>query len=156
MKDCDSNLINKKTLMLESVFTGEFKTKIITTQGIYHSEMTVKQLLGNACILFASTLEGRMQAIKKLMNYVVKTPILIDPNEIGAFPTMSYQHVECVWIFNHQFEIEETGKGVSLVTFSNGMSVQVNVSKNVLLKQQQRLHTLIETYRIIHRDLDQK
>lgn len=142
--------------MLESVFTGAFKSKIITTHGIYYSKMTVKQLLSNACILFASTLEGRIQAIKKLMKYFVKTPILIDPNEIGAFPTKSYKNVECVWIFNHHFEIESTGKGKSQVIFSNGMSFPVNVSKNVLLKQQQRLHTSIDTYRLIHRNLDHR
>lgn len=152
MKRCDSNLIDKHTLMLESIFTGVFKSRIITTHGVYLSKMSVNQLLGFACIRFASTLEGRIQAIKKLMNYSIKTPILIDPNEIGAFPTRSYKNIECVWIFNHHFEIESLGKGKSQITFSNGMSFYLNVSKNVLLKQKQRLHTTIGTYRIIHRD----
>ena len=154
LKNCDSNLINKHTLMLESVFTGEFKSKIITTHGIFFSKMSVQQLMGNACIQFASTIEGRMEATKKLMNYLVKTPVLIDPNEFGAFPTKSYKSVECTWIFNHQFEIEPTGKGKSQVTFRNGMTFPVNVSKIVLLKQRQRLNDTIYTYRLIHRNLD--
>lgn len=140
--------------MVRSVFTGEFKSKIITTRGIFFSKMSVPQLIGKACIQFASTIEGRIQATKKLMNYLVKTPVLIDPNEFGAFPTMSYKSVECVWIFNHPFDIEATGKGQSQVTFKNGMSFPVNVSKFVLLKQQQRLNNAIYTYRLIHRNLD--
>ena len=134
--------------MIEAVFTGAYKSKIVTTQGIYFSKMSSTQLLGSACIRFASTLEGRIEAIKKLMNYPNKTPVLIEPKEIGAFPTMSYKNSECVWIFNHPFRIESLGKGKSKVTFHNGMSFILNTSKDVLLKQQQRLHTAIDTYRI--------
>ncbi|MEI4768723.1 competence protein ComK [Psychrobacillus sp. FJAT-51614] len=150
MKKCF--FINKDTLLLASVFTGEHKAKIIKTHGIYYSPLSVQQLLGNACIQYASTLEGRIQAIKMLMNYFVKTPLLIDPNGVGAFPTMSSKNLECIWIFNHHFEVESLGKGKSKITFSNGETYIVNVSKNVLLKQKQRLHATIDTYRTIHRD----
>lgn len=149
--NCDSNLIDNQVLVLISVFTGEYKSKIITTHGTYYSKMTVHELLNNACIRFASTLEGRMQATRIFMKYPKKTPILIDPAEIGAFPTMSYQHLECVWLFNHYFEVEEVDKGKCLVTFGNGMSVPVDVSKHVLLKQQQRLHFTLDMYRQTHR-----
>jgi competence protein ComK len=97
-------------------------------------------------------MEGRMQATRIFMKYPNKTPILIEPSEIGAFPTMSYQHQECVWLFNHHFEVEELDKGKSLVTFRNGMSIIVFVSKHVLLKQQHRLHFTLDTYRILQRD----
>ncbi|WP_053590422.1 competence protein ComK [Bacillus sp. FJAT-22090] len=150
MKKCF--LIDKNTLMLKSVFTGVYKSKIIKTYGVYYSPLSVQQLLANACIPYASTLEGRIQAIKKMMNYFVKTPLLIDPNGIAAFPTISYKNLECVWIFNHHFEVESLGKGKSKVTFSNGEAYIVHVSKNVLLKQKQRLHATIDTYRTIHRD----
>lgn len=153
MKDIKSNseLIDSQTLMLESVFKDKVKTRIVTTHGVYYSEESTLNLLEDACNRFASTLEGRLKATKKLMNYSVKTPLLIEPNHFGAFPTMSYTHVECVWIFNHPFHVKEVGKRKSIILFSNGISVLVNASKHVLLKQHQRLHTSLNIYGIHHR-----
>ena len=156
MKDKDikgnSTLIDYQTLVVESVFKGKEKSRIVTTHGIYYSEESVLNLLEDACNRFASTLEGRLKAIKKLMNYSVKTPLLIEPNHFGAFPTMSYRHVECVWIFNHPIHVEEVSKGRSIVYFSNGVSVSVNASKHVLLKQHQRLHTSLNIYGLYQRN----
>ncbi|MEK3952586.1 competence protein ComK [Psychrobacillus sp. FSL K6-1464] len=146
----NSELVNPETLMLESVFTGKEKTRIVTTHGIYYSEESTLHLLEGACNRYASTLEGRLKAIKKLMNYSVKTPLLIEPNLFGAFPTMSYRHLECVWIFNHPIHVEEVTKGKSIIHFPNGHSVFVNASKHVLLKQHQRLHTSLNIYGIHH------
>jgi len=154
MKDIkgDSTLIDHQTLVVDSVFKGKEKTRIVTTHGTYFSEESVLNLLEDACNRFASTLEGRLKAIKKLMNYSVKTPLLIEPNLFGAFPTMSYRHVECVWIFNHPIHVEEVSKGRSIVYFLNGTSVSVNASKHVLLKQHQRLHTSLNIYGLHQRN----
>lgn len=154
MKDIKSNskLIDSQTLMLEPVFKDKIKTRIVTTHGTYYSEESTLNLLEDACNRFASTIEGRLKALRKLMNYLVKTPLLIEPNQFGAFPTMSYRHVECVWIFNHPFYVEEVSKEKSMVHFSNGISIPVNASKHILLKQHQRLHTSLNIYGIHHRN----
>lgn len=136
-------MINRKVLALESVFTNGNKSKITTTHGIHYSKMSALELLNNACMRYASTLEGRMKAIKAILNYYQKTPVLINPNEFGAFPTLSYKNVECIWIFNHHFYVNELGEGISQIVFDNGIHMTVKASKNVLLKQQQRLHTAI-------------
>ena len=143
-------LIDNQTLMLESVFTDNLKTRIVKTDGIYYSESSILKLLEDACIRNASTVEGRLKAIRILMNYSAKVPLLIEPNNLGAFPTMSYKHVECVWIFNHPFEVEELSKGKSIVHFPHGIRVSVNVSKQVLLKQHHRLHTSLNIYGMNH------
>lgn len=140
--------------MIESFFLDGYQSKITTTHGIYFSEKAVLYLLNKACIRYASTLEGRIEATKKMMNYLNKTPLLIHPFEIGAFPTMSYKKLECVWIFNHHFDVEELSKGISQLTLADGTCVTVNASKDVLLKQQQRLLTAISTYSLIHREKD--
>lgn len=148
----NSNLINKETLLLEPVFIDKVKTRIFTIHGIYYSNKSPLELLENACILYASTFEGRQKALRKLMNYSVKPPLLIEPPGLGAFPTMSYRRVECVWIFNHPFYVDELEKGKSIVHFMNGTSVTVHTSKNVLLKQHQRLHTSLNIYSMNHRN----
>ncbi len=146
-----SGLIDNQTLIIEPVFKDKVKTRIVTTHGTYYSEESTLNLLEGACNRFASTLEGRLKATKKLMNYSVKTPLLIEPNDFGAFPTMSYRNPECVWIFNHPFYVVELSKGMSVIHFLNGISVTVNASKHVLLKQHQRLHTSLNIYGMYHR-----
>ncbi len=149
---CDSFLLNMKTLMLQAVFTGSYRSKIITTQGEFFSTMTVRELLDLTCIRFASTLEGRIQASKKMMRYFNKSPIIINPGEMGALPTKSYKAVDCIWIFNHFFHVDEISAEESLITFRNGFSYKIPCSKYILIKQQQRLHTLLNAYSTIKRD----
>ncbi|WP_186321482.1 competence protein ComK [Bacillus sp. FJAT-22090] len=152
MKNFCSNLISRKVLLVKSAFIGDHKSEIMTTNGIIYSNMSVLNLLNNACIRYASTLEGRIHAAKVMMNYAHKTPVIIAPNEIGAFPTTSYKNVDCVWIFNHLFSVNDLGNGISQIVFNNGIQTTVRVSKNVLLKQQQRLHTLLNIFSNLERE----
>lgn len=145
MLRCDSYLIDRHTLSLEAFFIGENKSKITTTKGIHYSKMSVHEILDKVCIRYGSSFQGRKEATKNLLKYN-KTPIVIKPNEIFAFPTKSIDHPECVWIFNHRFEVEEVEKGKSQLTFMNGTSIIVYVSKHVILKQQQRLHSTLGMY----------
>ncbi|MEK3974053.1 competence protein ComK [Psychrobacillus sp. FSL K6-1267] len=142
------------TLMLESGFTNGYNSRITTKHGILQSNLSVVQLLENACLRHASTLEGRIQATKRLMSYFQKPPIIIEPGKIAAFPTMSYNNLECIWIFNHLFHIEELGQGECLLTFYNRMTVKVAASKYVLIKQQERMHAMINTFGLLGRYSD--
>jgi len=152
MLRCNSYLINHDTLALEAVFVDGFKSRITTTHGVYYSKMSIKSLLEEACIRYGSTFDGRVQAIRLFFEYLHKTPLLINPGEVGAFPTLSYLDPECVWLFNHHFQIKVLSANRSEVIFSTGHSVQVNVSKRVLIKQQQRLSNAMETFRSMHRN----
>jgi len=148
---CDSYLIDKKVLSLESVFIGENKSKITKTNGIFFSKLSVHDLLDKACMRYGSSFQGRKEATKKLMKYN-KTPIGIKPNVIAAFPTKSIDHPECVWIFNHPFKVEVVGRGQSQITFIDGTSIIVSVSMHVILKQQQRLHSTMGMYHMLLRE----
>ena len=134
--------------MIQSAFCEGYKSIITTTHGVYRSSLSVNQLLNFACIHQASTLEGRMEATKKLMNYSNKSPILI-AEKIGAFPTKSYKDLECIWIFNHLFKIENQSGGVSTLTFYDKISVDIPVSKYTLMKQQERLHTTMNLFSLL-------
>jgi competence protein ComK len=150
--NCDSYLIDGRALALKSIFTGEYQSEIITTHGTYFSKLTPINLLNEACIIYFSTKKGRMQAATFLLNYSQKPPFIIAPNETGVFPTESSKNPNCVWIFNHRLIVEEVAKGESVVTFMNGTSIQVKVSKSVILKQKQRLHTLLSISHSMHRE----
>ena len=87
MLQCDSYLINHDTLVLEPFFVNGYQSRIVTMHGIHYSKMSTKLLLEAACLRHASTFDGRIQAIRQLTGYKHKTPLLIIPEEVGAFPT---------------------------------------------------------------------
>ena len=152
MMNCDSILLDECALALKPVFTGEYQSKIVTTQGIYYSKLPAKELLNKACLRYFSTKKGRTQAAALLLEFSRKPPFMIVPNEVGVFPTESPKNPECIWIFNHRFTVDEVAKGKSVITFMNGTSIHVPVSKFTIVKQNERLHTLMSISRFMHRE----
>lgn len=147
----DAHLITQDTLCLEAHFEGKYRSKITTTDGVLYSELLPRELLNNACLKYGSTLDGRIMAVRELLKYNKKTPFAIIPYCVGAFPTMSPIHADCIWVFNHLFTIEETAnRRVSRITFLNGVSILIPTSSHSLSKQQKRLHTLLHTFLTLH------
>lgn len=152
MSNCDSYLLNERALALKSIFTGDYQSEIIATDGTYFSELTPQFLLNEACLRHCSTKKGRIQAAAVLLDFPRKTPFIIVPNEIGVFPTESPKNPGCIWIFNHRFTVKEIAKGLSIITFMNGMSITVPASEFTLLKQKHRLHALMSICNTMHRE----
>ena len=139
--------LDHKVYSIENVYKGDYLSRLTTTDGVFYSRLSLIKLLENACILYGSTLEGRIQAIRKVTGYHHKTPVIMIPDFVSAFPTESYKQSTCVWIFNHPFKIEELGKKKCKVIFNDGQFIIVNVSKEVLLSQRQRCEWTLEKFR---------
>lgn len=152
MMSCDSYLLDERALAIKPIFTGDYQSEIFTTHGIYYSKLTPSNLLNKACINYCSTKKGRIGAATILLNYSQKPPFIISPNKIGVFPTESPKNQTCVWIFNNRLTVNEVAKGESVITFMNGTFIKVKVSKNVILKQHNRLHTLLSICFSMHRE----
>ena len=152
LQNCNSNLIDERALALKPVFWGKNRSKIITTHGTYFSTLSPKDLLDKACLNHLSTKKGRISAATLLLSYTMKPPFIISPNEYGVFPTESSKKPECVWIFNHRFTVKEVTGGESLITFMNGVSIKVQVSKYTIIRQEQRLHTLLSIGQTLRRE----
>ena len=152
MRMCDSFIINRTVLAVKAFFVGENKSEIITTHGIYYSVLTPLELLNKACINYFSTWQGRTDVATDLLNYSKKPPFIIEPNKIGVFPTKSPKSPDCVFIFNHPISVEEVAKSLSVITFMTGISITIKVSKNTILKQYQRLHTLMSVSNLWHQE----
>lgn len=143
---CDSYLLDDKALALQPVFIGQNKSKIIRIDGIYFSEESQISLLEKACLRHGSTKQGRVDAVKEKMNYMHRTPLMIIPYTVGAFPTVSSENLSCVWIFNHPFKIEELEKGKSRVTLLNGEEMIIQVSKHSLTNQKNKLYAALHVF----------
>jgi len=150
----DSDLIDEQVLSIEPLFYGEHKSRITKTNGVFYSNETAITLLENACIFHGSTMQGRIDATKRLLNFAHRTPFIVAPLSVSVYPTASSKHSTSVWIFNHPYEIEEFETGKSLITFMSGESITVEISKHRLLKQKNRLHTVVDTYRTLDRMKD--
>ena len=148
---CDSRFLTERALALEWVYDEVYQSKITLIEGVRFSKLSPIELLNNACLLYGSSKKGRIDAAKSSLALFKKSPFMIQ-DEIGVLPTMSSAKRECSWIFNHRFEVEDSGKGRALVTFLNGATVIVNCSKQTLLKQELKLHTLISKNMFIRRE----
>lgn len=152
MLNCDSYLIDVRTLAVKSFYTDGYQSEIITTHGCYYSKLTPQNLLNKACLQYFSTMQGRISAAATLLNFDKKPPFLIAPNEVGVFPTASPRNANCVWIFNHRFIIKEVEKGKTIVTFMDGTAITVAASKHTIIKQHGRLHTLLSISQLMDRE----
>ncbi len=139
MRNCDSKWIDVNTFVVQPVFEGPMKTHIITKNGAFTSKKPQLELLDLACMRYFSTYEGRIRASRWHTNYQKKTPLCIAENLIEAFPTRSPSHPECMWIFNHYFEIIPYTSKQSILAFLTGPEVLVNASRHTIEKQQSRM-----------------
>ncbi len=75
-------------------------------------------------------MEGRLQATRIFIDYPKKHQFSL----IHLRSVLFQLCAECVWLFKQHFHVEELDKGKSRVTFRNGSSIIVHVSKHVMLK----------------------
>ena len=147
MRKHDENLIDRSALYLVSLFETERKTKVVTIHGEYYSRLSALGLIDKACMLYASTYEGRVKATRYNLNQHKKTPILISTNGVAAYPTKSPFHPECVWVFNHDYRMEIlTPTKTRLVYDRHKIFVDVDVSIQTLKKQRTRMHEMLYFY----------
>lgn len=145
MKRCDSDFLDHDTLAIVALFRDGYRSRIITRHGPIDSRLAPLQLINRACIRHASTYEGRVTAIRHSLDLHKKTPVLISPDDLGAFPTMSPKHPECAWIFNHDFHIEAAGSKTR-ITFEQEISIELNTSVHTIKKQKSRLYEILYYY----------
>ncbi|MFB1050047.1 competence protein ComK [Paraliobacillus sp. JSM ZJ581] len=97
-------------------------------------------LIDLACKYFGSSLKGRQEGTRMILNVKHKVPISIDPSSgMYFFPTTSPQQPFCSWIsHSYVYTIRRTpGNGTEFV-FRNGKSIFLDVSYGSMLNQLQR------------------
>ncbi|TWT07177.1 competence protein [Planococcus sp. CPCC 101016] len=147
MKKNDENLIDRSVLFVENYFETERKSRIITKSGEYYSRDSVLTLIDKACMMFASTYEGRVKATRHNLKQHKKTTLLISEDGLAAYPTKSPDNPDCVWIFNHHYRLETITPNRTRILFDEfNVSAEVNVSIGILQKQRGRMYEMIYFY----------
>ncbi|MGL4819771.1 MAG: competence protein ComK [Bacilli bacterium] len=134
-------LVNADTCAISMVCHMQYASKTLFRTGeTLLSEVSVKQLIEEACIRGGSTYEGRRLAMKERFLYKQCTPIPIIPHEgIFAFPTATPTSEVCVWVFpNHLTGMVEISDGVALY-FGHNQRIVVHASLTFLKTQLERV-----------------
>lgn len=150
MKNYEEPPIDRDVLFLESFYETERRSRITTKDGVRYSRDSPLVLIDKACMLFASTYEGRVKATRHNLKQHKKTTLLISEDGLAAYPTKSPSQLDCVWIFNHQYRLEELSPTRTRIIYDQfGVFTEVNVSVHTLSKQRTRLYEMIYYYSAI-------
>ncbi len=147
MKNIQESLINRNVLFIERLFEQEKQAKITTKDGVLYSRNSPIELIDKACMLFASTYEGRVRATRHNLKQYKKTTLLISEDGLAAYPTKSPAQFDCIWIFNHFYRLEALSSTKTQIIYDQfGVSKELNVSMHTLVKQRTRLLEMIYFY----------
>ena len=147
MKKTDENLIDRSVLFVVSAFETERNSKIVTKNGEFYSRDSALSLIDKACMLYASTYEGRVKATRHNLKQHKKTTLLISEDGLAAYPTRSPNHPDCVWIFNHENRLEALGPHRTRIIYDQyNVHIDVNVSIKTLQKQRSRMYEMLYFY----------
>jgi len=89
----------------------------------------VHKIISSSCRYFGSTLEGRMQGTKEMININYKPPIIIEESrEMIFFPITSSFERQFHWIALHAVKNYQSLENQTLITFQNGELLTLPVS----------------------------
>lgn len=133
--------INIDTLVLIPVEKN--KTKVIEQDEEKIIEMNITDIIDRSCKYYGSSLIGRKEGSKYLLDLTHKLPIIIDERQdIIFFPTMSPRRCECVWIsLNSIKNFKKSGKDIEIV-FENMLKMILPVSYSSFENQYYRANRL--------------
>ncbi|CQR47019.1 Competence transcription factor [Paraliobacillus sp. PM-2] len=120
---------------------GNYISQVIESNGaINYVKQSPISLIDFACQYFGSTLQGRQESARKILNAKHKVPISINPLcGMYFFPTVSPQHPFCSWI-SHSYVncVHEAPENRTEFIFKNGSSITLDVSYGSMVNQLQR------------------
>lgn len=95
------------------------------------------------CLMNGSTIEGRMDAFKSILNISQKCPIYVTSNCI-LIPSLSISNDECIYVnFHNIFDIKKADNKTK-ITFINGKNETVDISYHVMHKQMDRVNMYLK------------
>ncbi|MUK87435.1 competence protein [Ornithinibacillus sp. L9] len=140
MKEIQSHyLITDQTTALLPARNQEYFTDVLARNQTLHITKTPLEIIKETCIQQFSSYTGIREAVMHQIGYKRKVPIPINPfQNIYAFPTLSPNDPDCVWLFYHhihQIKPPPTPHANSIVYFKDGFELPMDVSYHVLEKQ---------------------
>jgi competence protein ComK len=89
------------------------------------------EVMEQSCKYYGSSYAGRKEGTKELIGVTHKAPTAISPaDNLYYFPTTSSTRKDCAWLSHfHVASNKQTPRGTLLVTFTNGQTLKLDMSK---------------------------
>lgn len=126
--------INKQTLAIISC--GKGKSKIIEEKDEFFINQSSTKIIDNSCRFFGSSYDGRLNGTKSILGVSHKAPIIIEESSgIIFFPTSSPRLDCCSWISLNNIEEYYKLYGDTIIKFSCGKKIKLELSYGIIDNQ---------------------
>ena len=127
--------INEGTLAI--IAKENASSKILEDDREYVINSNPYEIMDYSCKYFGSSLEGRKEGTKAILNIEYKVPIIVEnSNNLIFFPTASPESNNCSWISLKDIKTyKELENGNTEITFNNGVKIDIPVSKRTVENQ---------------------
>lgn len=128
---------------------GEEKSKVIEGSRTFIVNQSPMKIIDESCKYFGSSYQGRFLGTKSLIGISHKAPIIIEETkEIIFFPTNSPRQNNCAWISLRHLQNYKKNNNSSLIKFSGGNLLNLDVSYGTLDNQVLRATRLESVLRL--------
>ena len=115
---------------------GPEKSKVIEGNRVFIVEQPALKIIDKSCRFFGSSYQGRFLGTKNLIGISHKAPIIIEETrEIIFFPTNSPRQDNCAWISLKHVENYKKNNNTSLLKFTGGHLINLDISYGTLDNQ---------------------
>lgn len=126
--------INQETLIL--LPTNSNSTKIIEINQEEEIYKNTAKIIDESCKFFGSSYLGRFEGTKNMIGISKKSPIIIEETKnIIFFPTTSPRIEKCIWISLNNLERYIKNKEKTLLIFSCGKKILIDIPFNIIDNQ---------------------
>ena len=126
--------INKQTLAVIS--KGKKTSLIIEEDREFTVVLSTMKVIDESCRFFGSSYEGRFNGTKCILGISNKSPIIIEESSgIIFFPTSSPRLDSCSWISLNNIESYYKSDNKTIIKFSCGKEITLNLSYSIIDNQ---------------------
>ena len=126
-------LINKDTL---AIIPYDDNSLVYERDRKFIVKKNPNAIIISNCYMHSSSYVGRLDGTKRLTGYSYKAPIIIEErSKTIFFPTSSPRLKNASWINLDNIEYAYRDKNKNKIMFSNGISIDIDLSLNVINNQ---------------------
>ena len=127
--------INEGTLAI--IAKENASSKILEDDREYVINSTPYEIMDYSCKYFGSSLEGRKEGTKAILNIEYKVPIIVENSmNLIFFPTNSPDSADCIWISLKNIKtIKEDDFNSTRIIFNNDIEITIPISKRTIENQ---------------------
>ena len=128
---------------------GPEKSKVIEGNRTFIVNQPALKIIDKSCRFFGSSYQGRFLGTKNLIGISHKAPIIIEETrEIIFFPTNSPRQDNCAWISLRHLQTYKKLNNSSILKFTGGHNINLDVSYGTLDNQVLRATRLESVLRV--------